>query len=334
METALIVLNQIIMMFILAAVGYLLFKHGKITVEGSRTLANVLIYVSLPCVIASSFFVEFTPEKLQQLLMSTLAALAVTVISVGLSRALCRGNAVNAVAVAFSNCGFFGIPVLTAALGNEAVFYVAMYIAFANIGQWTVAGRWMKAADENGNFRKAGSGQTGAESGPADPQESIGAIVLDVLSRLRKAPFMIALVIGLFFFLTGLKMPAIPARAISFLAGLNTPIAMFTVGIYMAQTDIAAMFRKKMLYWVSFVRLLLIPLVTLAALSLIPNTYLPLKTAYIITSSCAVGSNVAVYAQLFDADYTYAVETVVISTLLSIVTLPVIVALASVLWGF
>ncbi len=326
MQTALIVLNQIIMMFLLAAVGYLLFRYGKITVEGSRTLANLLIYVSLPCVIVNSFLVEFSPEKLGQLLMSTLAALVVTVISVGLSRALCRGNAVNAVAVAFSNCGFFGIPVLTAALGGEAVFFVAMYIAFSNIGQWTVAGRWLMSADENGNFQKDG--------GAAGKAPGLGATVLDVLSRLRKAPFMIATAVGLFFFLTGLKMPSIPARAITFLGNLNTPVAMFTVGIYMAQTDIAAMFRKKMLYWVSFVRLVLIPLVTLAALSLIPNTYLPLKTAYIITSSCAVGSNVAVYAQLFDADYTYAVETVVISTLLSILTLPAVVALASLLWGF
>ena len=68
------------------------------------------------------------------------------------------------------------------------------------------------------------------------------------------------------------------------------------------------------------------------ALSLIPNTYLPMKSAYIITSSCAVGSNVAVYAQLYDSDYTYAVETVVISTLLAVATIPAAAWVAGAVW--
>ena len=72
-----------------------------------------------------------------------------------------------------------------------------------------------------------------------------------------------------------------------------------------------------MLYGVSAVRLILIPLVTLALLSLLPAAYMEMKMAILIAAACPVGSNVAVYAHLHDRNYPYAVETVVISTILS-----------------
>ena len=100
---------------------------------------------------------------------------------------------------------------------------------------------------------------------------------------------------------------------------------MFTVGIYLAQTDIVKMFQKIQLYKISFVRLLLIPLAAMVILMLIPAQYNDMKTAILIASACPVGSNIAVYAQLHDKDYPYAVETVVVSTLFSIVTVPFII---------
>lgn len=74
-----------------------------------------------------------------------------------------------------------------------------------------------------------------------------------------KAPFMVAILIGLFFFLTGLPVPGILSKSIGFLANLNTPLAMFTIGIYLAQTDVKKMFFRKKLYLVSFVRLAAAP---------------------------------------------------------------------------
>ena len=74
------------------------------------------------------------------------------------------------------------------------------------------------------------------------------------------------------------------------------------------------------------------PLVSLAILTLLPLPSYEMRMALLIAASCPVGSNVAVYAQLHDSDYAYAVETVVISVLLSIVTIPAIVGLANALW--
>ena len=64
------------------------------------------------------------------------------------------------------------------------------------------------------------------------------------------------------------------------------------------------------------------------------NTLLrKITVAVLIAAACPVGSNVAVYAQLHDQDYGYAVETVVISTMLSIVTIPVLMSIAMAIWG-
>ena len=107
---------------------------------------------------------------------------------------------------------------------------------------------------------------------------------------------------------------------------------MFTVGIYLAQTSIPGMVRRKSLYVVSFVRLLAVPLISLLLLSLLPQSLSDMKMALLLAIACPVGSNVAVYAQLHGKDYGYAVETVVISTLLSALTIPALAWLTSFIW--
>ena len=87
------------------------------------------------------------------------------------------------------------------------------------------------------------------------------------------------------------------------------------------------MFLKKQIYGVCLVRLVIIPLISLLILSLVPAGYADMKQAILIASACPVGSNIAVYAQLHAKDYNYAVETVLVSTLFSIITIPCIVML-------
>ena len=198
-----------------------------------------------------------------------------------------------------------GIPLIVASVGQGAVFYVACFVAFLNIGQWTYG-----VSILNGQPIRQGL----------------------QFKKLIKAPFVIAIIIGLILFFTQLPLPSIVSGCLSTVAGLNTPLAMFTVGIYLAQTDIKAMIQRKKLYAVSAVRLVLIPLIAVLLLTLLPEAWHDMKLALLVAVSCPVGSNVAVYAQLHGKDYGYAVETVVISTLFSIVSIPAIVYLANQIW--
>ena len=304
MDNALILLVQVVMMFLLAVMGYLMFRFKKITLEGSKSLGNILIYLSLPAVIINSFLRDGGPEMLRGLLISAGAALVTLVISVVVSTLFFKQDGIAKFASAFSNPGFFGIPLINGLLGNGAVFYVAFYIAFLNILQWTWGVSVM-------------TGQKGKVS----------------VKRVLTAPFIIGMLIGLVFFLFKIPRPALVTNLISLTAGLNTPLAMFVIGIYLAQTNVGKMFKKGKLYLVSLVRLIVIPVLCFGVLSLLSASMNEIRVAVLIAAACPVVSNVAVYAQLHDQDYGYAVETVVISTMLSIVTIPVLMSIAMAIWG-
>ena len=303
MPTTLLLLTQVILMLLLSAVGYVLFRTGNISQDGSKAIGNILIFVSLPCVIINGFLKERTPEMLLGLLISAIAAAVVLAVSMLISRLVFKKDGVAAFAGAFSNPGFFGVPLIIASVSSGAVFYIAAFIAFLNLLQWT----W-------------GVSLIAGEAGKI------------TLKKVITAPFILAILIGLFFFLSQIPLPSLVTSAVTTLAGVNTPLAMFTVGIYLAQADAVHMIFKPKLYLISAVRLLVIPLATVFLLLLVPASMAELRMAVLIASACPVGSNIAVYAQLYDADYPYAVETVVVSTLLSLITIPLVVQIAQMIW--
>lgn len=298
MTATLLLIRQVIVMFLLSAIGWLMFKGGKITLEGNRSIGNILIYLSLPCVIIRGFEVERTAESLSALGLSALLAAATLGISLLVSRLSFKENAVASFAATFPNPGFFGVPLIVEVLGRESVFYIAAFIAMVNLLQWTYGVSL---------FSKDGRNKVTAK-------------------RIFTAPFMIAILIGLFLFFTQIELPSILSSCVDSIAALNTPLAMFTIGVYAAQTDMAAMFRRKKLYQVALIRQIIIPLLASVILAFVNKDLMNLRMAILIAIACPVGSNVAVYAQLHGQDYAYAVETVVISTLTSIITLPIILS--------
>ena len=304
MDTVLTLVKQTVTMFLLAGVGFAMFKSGKITKEGSKSIGNILIYGSLPCVLISSFFIEKTQEHMIGLAISAALGFLLVLMSILVGKLCFREDAIAKFAAAFPNPGFFGIPLILASLGSGCVFYVAGFIACVNLGQWTYGVAVM-------------TGQKGGFS----------------LKRLVTAPFAIAIAIGLAIFLTGIEIPGILKNSITAIKELNTPLAMFTVGIYLAQTDLKNMFFKKSLYSISLVRLLVIPALAILLLWPLPASMLDMKIALFIATACPVGSNIAVYAQLHNQDYAYSVETVIISTILAIVTMPIMVSLAQMVWA-
>lgn len=303
MNTVLTLITQTLTMFLLAGVGFCLFRTGKITPEGNKVLGNLLIHIALPCVIINSFIVERTEERMIGLLVSALGAAVILTISILCSRIFFKKDHIGHFAAAFSNPGFFGIPLILSSIGNDGVFYVAAFIAFLNLLQWTYGVAVM-------------TGKKGALS----------------LKAVLKAPFMIAIIIGLLLFFTAIPLPGVITKTLGYIKELNTPLAMFTVGVYLAQTSIRKMFVRKSLYAISAVRLFVVPIIVLLLMCIVPQSWHDMKLALLLASACPVGSNVAVCAQLHGKDYPYAVETVIISTLLSIVTIPVITYFAQLLW--
>lgn len=113
------------------------------------------------------------------------------------------------------------------------------------------------------------------------------------------------------------------------IAGTNTLLAMLVCGVFLAQSDLLAMLTKKNTYLVCMLRLFIIPLITLIVFKLIPFGGVDLKLAILISAASPVGNNVAIFAQEFNKDYLCGVEHVCMSTLLCLISLPIIITLAS-----
>lgn len=298
MENALIVLQQICIMFFYMAIGLLLFRTRLITLEGSRSLANLLLYVILPAAVLNSFCVEKTVQRTQMLLVSILGSIGVLGIGMVLSHLMFKKNPISDFGVAFSNAGFMGIPLVTALLGADAVFYSAGLVAMMGALQWTY-GQYLISGNRD-DLRPA---------------------------AILKNPLVLSLLGGLLIFVSGIPTPAIVKSTLSSIAALNAPIAMIILGVYLGQTDLRRTLADRQLYLSCAARLIAVPLVTLLALQLIPSEYDVVYKTLFVCSIAPVGSNVAVYAQKQNADYPYAVGLVCLSTLLALVTMPLMMLL-------
>lgn len=300
MATVFIVLRQIVIMFVYMAIGGLLFKKGLITKEGSKSLANLLLYVVLPCVVVKSFCVARTPERMSGLLVSFLAALGILLLAMAVSHLLFKKNPIDDFGAAFSNAGFMGFPLVAAVQGSEAIFYAAGFVALLNALQWTY-GQSLISGDPSYRSPKA----------------------------ILKNPLVLSLLLGILIFCFELPVPTIASDLLAALAALNAPLAMVILGVYLAQTDARTLFNDPHLYVVAAARLVLIPLLTILVLKLLPAEYAAIATTLVIVAAAPIGSNVAVYAQKLGKDYAYAVRGVCLSTLLSAITMPLLMLFAN-----
>lgn len=300
MATVFIVLRQIVIMFVYMAIGGLLFQKGLITKEGSKSLANLLLYVVLPCVVVKSFCVARTPERTSGLLVSFLAALGILLLAMAVSHLLFKKNPIDDFGAAFSNAGFMGFPLVAAVQGSEAIFYAAGFVALLNALQWTY-GQSLISGDPSYRSPKA----------------------------ILKNPLVLSLLLGILIFCFELPVPAIASDLLAALAALNAPLAMVILGVYLAQTDAKTLFNDPHLYVVAAARLVLIPLLTILVLKLLPAQYAAIATTLVIVAAAPIGSNVAVYAQKLGKDYAYAVRGVCLSTLLSAITMPLLMLFAN-----
>lgn len=305
MELSFIILKQLILMLLFSLIGYFLSYKKIITMQGCKELANLLLMIVIPFVILNSFMVEKTRIRSEGLLISIMLSIVSFGISMGLSYLIYNTEkGIECFSSAFSNAGFIGIPLVQATLGHKYVFYISAYVAFLNIFQW-IYGVFVITGDKK--------------------EISIFKIlknpVLDV--------FFISLII---YFLQLNRIPYLKDVAQSF-AAMNTPLAMIIIGIYMSKIDVIKMFLNKNVYLCSLVRLLIIPMVTLFVYRILPMSNQNITLAVLIVSSAPVGANVAMFAQIFKKDYTFAVEIVVLSTILSVITLPCIVYITQILFG-
>lgn len=300
MKLSLLLLNQLIIMLCFLLVGYVLAKKKLITMDGCKELVNLLLLVVIPFVILNSFLVEKTNEKTIGLLCAMLLSLISFILSMGFSYMFYgTKHRIENFSAAFSNAGFIGIPLVQATLGSEMVFYIACYVAFLNIFQW-IYGAYIMSGDKK------------------------NISIHNILTNAVLISFCLS------FLLYMLELNNIPylKNVAQSIAAINSPLAMIIIGVYLTEVSIKNIFCKRKIYVCSVIRLVIIPFISLLIFKLVPIGTTSIKLALLIVLSAPVGSNVAMFAQKFKQSYTYAVEIVMLSTILSIVIMPLFILVA------
>lgn len=300
MEIVVLLLRQNLVMLVYMMIGYFLYKKKLVSAGGSADIGRILLYIIMPAAILKSYLADFSRERLEGLFVSFLAALLSLLLSIAAARiAFSKEQGIEWFGAAFSNAGFIGIPLVQMTLGEEAVFYVSSYVALLNILQWTYGLVTI----------------TGDRS-------------LISVKRLRTNPILLSFLAGIALFLLPVSLPETAENVVGTIAAMNGPLAMIVLGVYLGQVPLRSLFSGRVVYRCALVRLIVIPVLTMALLFVFPEKYHMLKLTILIAASAPVGSNVSIFAQLYGQDYMQSVKEVTFSTLLCIITLPLILGIA------
>ncbi len=301
---ALNVFIQVAVMFIIMSIGILCYKKKMISENTGAELSKFLLMIVNPCVILHAFQIEYKPELLNGLVISAILAVVSNTLGVIIATLFIRKNPerkeyiVERFAIVFSNCGFMGIPLIQAVVGDIGVFYASTYVAVFNLFTWTYGVSIMKGKMN----------------------------LKDIIKVLTSAPI-ISIVVGIAIFIFSIKLPLVIGKPIEFISSLNTPLAMIVTGIYLARTDIKSALKNIRIFAVSALRLIVVPAVMLIVFIFIGaenEIYTSLLIANMIATACPTASSTLMMSRMFERNAEYASMIITVSTLFSILTIPVI----------
>lgn len=307
MEAVLAVVGKVAIILVLILVGYIVTRRGMLTERGASEITTILIKLVTPCVIVNSFLGSTDRLGAYELGM----AVALPVLWMGIALALSRlafrrepeeRQKVLRFAALFSNTGFMGIPLVQGIVGDTGVIYASFGVVVFNILCWTYGYSMM--------------------SGGAKMN----------LKTLLLNPGVVGLAFGLPLYFLKIQLPEVVGEPLGLISDLNTPLAMLVIGTYIAKADLHSFMSDMAVYKASFLRLIAAPAIYLGLLLLIrPGEELFVST--MVQAATPVAANTVLFAVQYKRDSELASKLVAVSTVLSIVTIPVMTILAQVLCG-
>ena len=313
MQNLATVAAQVGVLFALMAVGAVCRRVRLVDETAVKGIVNVLLLVVTPSLIVDSFQRPFDSSMMHGFFwafaIASFAHFAVILLARLFSRGDDSSRPVLRLAMVFSNAGFMGIPLEQAILGAEGVFYGIVYVVVFNFFMWSCGLYEMKFKVESEKFK-------------------VGFRAKDLRPMIVN-PGTVGLAIGLPLFFASISLPAILKTPISLLAGLNTPLAMLVIGFYLAGADFRRVVRMPSAYLAAAVRLIVYPLAMVALLFPL-RAHFPreMMLALVTAASAPVAAMVSMFASKFERDVDLSVGLVSGTTLLSIFTMPPVIALA------
>lgn len=302
------ILNTAAGMLLLMAVGFLCSKTGLIDEGTERKLSGLLLNVVQPAYIFAAYQRAFDRGLARDFLIAIALAAAAFLLMILIPYLFfprgSRDRETGLLAAAFPNVGFFGIPLISGIYGAEGVFFLTAMITMFNLLLWTYGVLLMSG-------QRAGFAAT--------------------MKRLA-SPSLIAIAAGLLCFFAGLLLPEVVVSPLRKLGDMNTPLAMLISGAVVARSDFRQGLRDPMVYRISLLRVLVLPMAV--ALSLF---WLPVAPMLIVIVVLASGFPVASMGLMFCVRYgkngALAAECVALTSVLCCVTAPLIYLFLNMLMG-
>ncbi|MEY8355310.1 AEC family transporter [Lachnospiraceae bacterium 54-53] len=284
-------------LFLLVAAGVVLRKKGILTEEAKSVLTDLVIYLILPCNIISSFLIEFNLDILKGFaVILTIAALiqlgCLLFAKLFYNREPERRKKVLQYGTVCSNAGFMGNPIAEGVYGAEGLMYASIFLVPQRIVMWSAGVSYFTESPD----RKT------------------------VVKKVLTHPCIVAVYIGLVLMVTQISLPAFLDSTIRNIGSCTTTVSMVLIGTILAEVEPGSILDKSIVKY-TFIRLILIPFLVYACCRLLHVAPL-LSGVSVLLTGMPAGSTTAILAAKYDGDYIFATKCVVMTTLLSLVTIP------------
>ena len=299
-----VVFQTMLKLFLLLILGFVLFKCHIFDEYTNKKISALIVNVASPMLIISSIAgVEGSNKSIVFLMIGAGILMYIGFIILGkiINRIFPfpkKDWPVYECMVVFANTGFMGYPVLLDVFGQEAVFYASLIHMAFNFFVYTYAIMCLTKGDDSEfklNFKQL------------------------------LTPGIILSFVGIFIYLFDIQLPSVLMDTINSVGSLTAPLSMMMIGSSLAVYPIKDSFTDWRSYLFACVRLLIIPFVTMLICRLIHiDPYYANIT--IITNAMPVGSMVLMLATQYNANVKIVTRNIVVSTLLSVITIPIVVA--------
>ena len=304
MQISLLLAHEIAQLFLILLAGFVLVRAGLLRAADSKVLSVILVYLVIPCVIIDAFQIEDTPAIRAGLAVSFAAAAAIHLLFLvltGLLRRFLGLDAIERATAIYSNAGALVIPLVQALLGQEYVIYSCAFIIVQLVLLWTHGSMILRGA--------------GALSWKA------------ILTNVN----LLSIAAGAVLYAGRIPLPAVLSGAMDDMGALMGPLGMLLAGMAIAESPLRQLVCTPRYYLTAALRLVVYPLAALALLwatgmaALLPDGRAILMTVYLaaITPAC---TTITSMVQLYGQDAGKSSALYVMSTLLSIVTMPLMLA--------
>lgn len=303
-----ILLKQMLILFMIMLVGFICRKKKIISNEGSKVLSAIVVNVANPALILSASINKESFVKGKELLFVALLSLGIYIFLLIVSKLVVillkvktKEAGTYKVMTVFSNIGFMGFPLISAVYGSDALLYASFFLIPYNVLIYTWGISTMRK--DNGNQEEV----------------SESKIAWNKIFNIG----VIACIITIIIYISQIRVPDFIESAITSISSLTAPLSMIVIGDSIALMDVKKLITDKRLIIFSVVKQIIIPIVGVFIIKTM-NISFEMIGVCLVMLATPVGSMTAMLAQQYDGDYEFASKGVALTTLMSVVTIPLV----------